>query len=109
MIKRTGFCNVCRLELTNKMAFYCHVHSLERFTDRYKRAKASGGTKAMYAVSRAIKKGDLPKLDGTIACVDCGKPACDYDHRDYSKPLQVEPVCRSCNLLRGPAKHVVAA
>lgn len=36
-------------------------------------------------------------------CVDCGKRAHDYDHRDYSKPLEVEPVCRSCNLKRGPA------
>jgi hypothetical protein len=36
-------------------------------------------------------------------CADCGKPATDYDHRDYNKPLEVEPTCRSCNLLRGPA------
>jgi hypothetical protein len=27
-----------------------------------------------------------------------------YEHRDYTKPLQVEPVCRSCNALRGPGK-----
>lgn len=37
----------------------------------------------------------------------------DYDHRDYTKPLSVEPVCRSCNKLRGPAigslPRVVAA
>lgn len=36
-------------------------------------------------------------------CADCGKPSTDYDHRDYTKPLEVEPTCRSCNLLRGPA------
>jgi hypothetical protein len=39
-----------------------------------------------------------------FACADCGKPATDYDHRDYRKPLEVEPVCHSCNLKRGPAK-----
>lgn len=36
------------------------------------------------------------------ACVDCGAVAEVYDHRDYSKPLDVQPVCRSCNLKRGP-------
>ncbi|MFA5633142.1 MAG: hypothetical protein WC997_16665 [Porticoccaceae bacterium] len=29
--------------------------------------------------------------------------ATDYDHRDYRKPLSVEPVCRRCNLSRGYA------
>ena len=38
-------------------------------------------------------------------CVDCERPATVYDHRDYSKPLAVEPVCRSCNVMRGPAAH----
>lgn len=59
---------------------------------------------ASYAVAKAVKLGQLPKLDGSIACVDCGGIATDYEHRDYSKPLDVEPVCRSCNKLRGPAK-----
>lgn len=34
-------------------------------------------------------------------CVDCGDPATDYDHRDYNKPLEVEPVCHACNMKRG--------
>lgn len=58
---------------------------------------------AHYVVQAAIQSGQLPRLDGSVQCVDCGKPAVDYDHREYAKPLQVEPVCRSCNLLRGPA------
>jgi len=37
-------------------------------------------------------------------CWDCGKPADRYDHRDYGKPLDVQPVCLSCNSKRGPAK-----
>ena len=57
------------------------------------------------AVNTAIKKGLLPKLDGSTPCSDCGKPATEYDHRDYEKPLAVEPVCHSCNLKRGPAAH----
>ena len=58
--------------------------------------------KASALVMRAIKLGDLPSLGGVL-CFDCGAPATDYDHRDYTKPLDVDPVCRSCNCLRGPA------
>jgi hypothetical protein len=36
-------------------------------------------------------------------CVDCGAPAVFYDHRDYDKPFDVVPVCRSCNIRRGTA------
>lgn len=56
-------------------------------------------------VTVAIYNGDLPRLDGSIACVDCGSPADEYDHRDYKKPMDVEPVCRRCNGLRGPGLH----
>lgn len=56
-------------------------------------------------VTVAIFNGDLPRLDGSIPCFDCGEPACEYDHRDYKKPMEVEPVCRACNQARGPGKH----
>lgn len=38
-------------------------------------------------------------------CVDCGDDAYVYDHRDYEKPMQFEPVCYPCNKRRGNA-HV---
>ena len=57
---------------------------------------------AMRAVKKAIERGLLPPIDGRY-CVDCGAFAHVYDHRDYSKPLSVDPVCRSCNRTRGPA------
>lgn len=63
---------------------------------------------AMACVVKAKAAGVLPPLDGSIACVDCGAPAKHYDHRDYSRPLDVEPCCHSCNLRRGPA-HVPSA
>jgi hypothetical protein len=65
--------------------------------DRYWSGKAHG------MVVCAIRQGLLPKLDGTIACTDCGAPAKEYDHRDYGRPLDVQPVCRSCNKARGTA------
>ena len=53
-------------------------------------------------VSCAVQRGDLPRVD-TLICTDCDKQATDYDHRDYNKPLEVDPVCRGCNGRRGPA------
>lgn len=61
-------------------------------------------------VSGLVCGGVMPAAR-TLKCVDCGKQAMYYDHRDYSKPLQVDPVCGSCNKLRGPAlqfrKHLM--
>jgi hypothetical protein len=57
-------------------------------------------------VAKAIHEGELPKLDGSIPCADCGQPATNYEHRDYSKPLEVEPVCSKCNHSRGHAVGV---
>ena len=58
---------------------------------------------ARRAVHRAIREGRLPRLNGTIPCVDCGASADGYDHACYDEPLTVQPVCRSCNWHRGPA------
>jgi len=58
------------------------------------------------AIRKAIRRGDLQRLDGTIECVDCGSPANRYEHRDYTKPLDVVPVCRACNYRRGPANVI---
>lgn len=58
--------------------------------------------RAIALVSVAKVGGVLPYLNGKIKCVDCGRPARIYDHRDYSKPLDVEAVCDQCNGRRGP-------
>jgi hypothetical protein len=52
-------------------------------------------------VSYAVRTGKLARPT-TLTCADCGQPATEYDHRDYSRPLQVEPVCHPCNKRRGP-------
>ena len=52
-------------------------------------------------VIRAIKRGILQR-PSELKCVDCGKNAVCYDHRDYGRPLDVVPVCHGCNLRRGP-------
>lgn len=53
-------------------------------------------------VKLAIGAGVLPDLAcGEYACVDCGAVATQYEHRDYARPLDVEPICKGCNLKRG--------
>lgn len=64
----------------------------------------AGKQSAHTAVARAIRHGEI-KRPAEFACVDCGKAAEVYDHRDYSKPLDVQPVCRSCNVIRGSVIH----
>ena len=54
-------------------------------------------------LGRAIRHGKIPSAC-TLICVDCGKQADAYDHRDYREPLLVVPVCNRCNYQRGPAE-----
>jgi hypothetical protein len=65
----------------------------------------AGAGSAHNKVARAVKLGTIPPARD-LQCVDCGKDAAVYDHRDYSMPLVVEPVCDSCNRHRGPAKRI---
>ena len=62
--------------------------------------------KSAYAVAKAVRRGELPHAT-SVACVDCGKPAECYDRRDYSRPLDVSPVCKKCDCIRGPAKPIL--
>lgn len=57
--------------------------------------------KAIGAVTRAVRNG-MPKA-AALTCIDCGQPASVYEHRDYTKPLDVVPACRACNTRRGSA------
>ena len=60
---------------------------------------------AIGKVKYAVKKGVLPSLrTNEIKCSDCPRRATCYDHRDYDLPLDVSPVCQSCNVRRGNAK-----
>lgn len=65
--------------------------------------KATGAEHAHREVKKAVRRGDLSPVT-SHTCVDCGNPAEAYEHRDYGAPLDVEPVCNSCNGIRGAAK-----
>lgn len=71
----------------------------------YDEGRKTGRDRAISFVYSAVKVGKLVSLKTeNIKCVDCGARAIQYDHRDYNKPLDVEPVCQSCNIKRGPAR-----
>lgn len=58
--------------------------------------------RAIGVIGNAVRLGRLqPAFQRT--CVDCGADAQVYDHRDYRKPYEVDPVCQTCNLKRGRA------
>lgn len=67
-----------------------------------KNCKKHSGYEAKKKVYIAVRRGDIPKA-ATLTCVDCGNSAQVYDHRDYNLPLDINPVCKSCNTLRGKA------
>lgn len=85
----------------------CKEKGLQR-SNRYRDSDLIGRDQAMGFIQVAIRSGRLPH-PSTLECADCRAPATEYEHRDYSKPLAVEPICRSCNLKRGPAIPVRGA
>lgn len=85
------------------LSAYIWLDNKQNLCDSCRRIKAKLRQRTMVLVRRAIIDGHLPALDGSVQCVDCGKAARHYDHRNYNKPLAVEPTCRSCNWHRGPA------
>ena len=91
------FCSFCNTEIVGrhhlaKVCFSCSDHSTDK----------TGVMSAIKAVKKAVKDGLLAPVK-TLFCIDCGKPAECYDHRDYNKPIDVVPVCRKCNFRRGSA------
>lgn len=61
-----------------------------------------GKDRASRVVHAEISRGAIPHPTN-LRCADCDAPAMEYEHRDYNRPLAIEPICRSCNLKRGPA------
>lgn len=83
-------------------------HHTAKFCQPCLEARLNGGGKlqARKVVAAAVACGMLPRA-ASCKCVDCGRQARDYEHRDYSKPLDVVPVCRACNRKRGPGVPVL--
>lgn len=52
--------------------------------------------KAQKAVTDAVRSGKIPRVT-SMKCKMCGNAAKEYHHDDYSKPLDVVPLCVSCH------------
>jgi hypothetical protein len=97
-------CSVCGIDLiakTNRFCgeFYCFVHRKEKRAELKSQAHINHNQISRNLTVSAVRYGFLlPASD--FYCVDCGIRAENYDHRDYNKPLDVVPVCRSCNMKR---------
>lgn len=90
-------CSLCKQEYTANTFLQMHCPTCRELWGKL-------SSSAVAQVTKAKKNGELP-LPNTLNCIDCGKQAYGYDHRDYEKPLDVVPICRSCNWHRGPAKN----
>jgi Bacillus phage endonuclease len=60
------------------------------------RSKFPERIRAKNLVHYYVRKGKIPHVS-TCIC-SCGNQATDYHHPDYSKPLEIVPLCRSCHL-----------
>lgn len=47
-------------------------------------------------VKYAVRKGRMMRV-GALNCQICRNPAAHYHHNDYTKPLEVIPLCSSCH------------
>lgn len=91
-------------------------HHLSRFCFPCCEKRAKEASKRQYKgnpnnlsrrlVSTAIRLGVM-RPASEFNCVDCGGAAAHYDHRDYNKPLDVDPVCTRCHGARGRGINLV--
>ena len=81
-----------------------YKNNADKFIKYKKRSQESGSNYAKLIVLRAIRKGTIIDLKKVfVKCRFCPDRATQHDHRDYNFPLQITPVCKSCNLKLGPA------
>jgi DNA-directed RNA polymerase subunit RPC12/RpoP len=97
--QRTIVCAECQTTFTRDAVGSARVIHC----DRCRHERFAVQKRAANALSNGLRHGLVESYMGK-ACVDCCEPAQCLDHRDYTKPLEVEPVCLSCNFYRPPAK-----
>lgn len=91
-------CRHCGVDTRTKYLQVCsHCLSVRAFLVDI----GSGKMRAGSAVASAVKRRTLQRPSEYFC--SCGQKAAQYDHRDYNKPLDVEPICRRCNIRRGSA------
>jgi hypothetical protein len=94
----TGPCAACNEVFTG--------HYARRICDKCRPGAYRLCQQANSKVQQAIKSGKMEDpWEANLQCADCGGRASLWEHRDYAKPFDVEPVCYRCNIKRGPGKR----
>jgi hypothetical protein len=102
LIEKEGIrqsCRLCRIQYYKKYREDGRYDVVRK--ERWDKLKHSPMAKAKAKINSRIQYSGM-KRAAEFLCVDCGDKASVYDHRDYNKPYEVDPVCRKCNLKRGP-------
>ena len=86
--RRDGYNNCCKVCHNNRMVVYCSSDDGRRVISRYE-GRNIVKRRAWHAVRRGLETGKLKRMP----CIVCG---CDAEahHSDYSKPLDVDWLCR---------------
>lgn len=92
-----GRCKKCWRERARRNQKRGYGSTTER-TAKYQ-ARNPEKYRAHYLVRSAIKSGKLAKIS-SCTCADCGVKAQSYHHEDYSKSLDVVPLCQVCHMKR---------
>jgi hypothetical protein len=93
-------CRACGGQIAGKASWAWYCARCSKVVKRIRRS-------AVNQVANAIQYQGFPHPGG-FTCVDCQSwPAQFYDHRSYAEPLNVDPVCGSCNRARGPAAELI--
>lgn len=108
------YCKICNFDITRRSnkATFCYacaaVRAKKSSANTPKYVPSNDNDKCRKITKYAVKIGFLPSPT-VFECARCGERKAEcYDHRDYSKPLHVYPVCRKCNsgLGKGIEVHV---
>jgi hypothetical protein len=102
-----NICQQCGADISDrhyhaKFCFPCNT-ARQRFSTAMSssRSQLQIKHKAIRKITAAAVRAGFLQHPSDLDCMDCGKPAECYDHRDYNMPLEVQPVCCSCNSARG--------
>lgn len=106
-LNRDGFCRKCgpiirkgireQRQRNRVLARFCGPPTYQAYCQEIRKL-------ARVKVRHAIARGTLNDLrKNYVQCVDCGDRATVHEHRDYTRPLMVEPTCKSCNSRRRTA------
>lgn len=95
-------CDITDRHFHTRFCMKCSANQTKRRQANYTNGHQKNDNDIGRQVTKfAIRAGFLLPPTNFI-CVHCNvRQAECYDHRDYNKPLEVDPVCLSCNSSRG--------